>query len=103
MKRYTITMKDGTQLRDLSMNGSMFVSQEEISPDLFTPERMKKVTIVETDEDGQEKSSVILKAVNDGVKAWPEGYLFNIREMTKDEAINAGLLELAEVVYGGLM
>ena len=46
---------------------------------------------------------MILKAVNDGVKAWPEGYLFNIREMTKDEAINAGLLELAEVVYGGLM
>lgn len=85
------------------MNGSMFVSQEEISPDFFTAARMAKVTIVETDEEGQEKSSVILKAVNDGVKAWPEGYLFNIREMTKDEAMNAGLLELAEVVYGGLM
>lgn len=100
---YTITMKDGSQLSGLTINGSMFVSREEVSKDFFTTARLKKVTIAGTDEAGNLKNDVILNAVCDDVQHWPEGYLFNIRPMTDGEATKAGLLELAEVVYGGLM
>lgn len=99
---FTITMKDGSQLTGLTINGSMFVSQKEIKKDFFTPARLKKVTITGTDTEGNEKADVILNAVCDDVQLWPEGYMFNIRQMTAEEATNAGLLELAEVVYGGL-
>lgn len=32
---YTITLEDGTQIRNLYMNGTNFVSQEEIKPEIF--------------------------------------------------------------------
>lgn len=109
MSRYTITLKSGRQLDDLGLNGSMFVSQEEITKDDMNAEELEEVTITEHHEDGSETETTIGNAVCDGVLHWDEGYLFNIREEDpRDRALRelredteTALNELLDYVVGG--
>lgn len=67
------------------MNGNMFVSQEEVTPEDLSAAALKKVTITETPEEGAPIVTEIQNAVNDRILNWPEGYLFNLRERTIEE------------------
>ncbi|MBR6982151.1 MAG: hypothetical protein IKH75_01235 [Ruminococcus sp.] len=85
MSKFTITLRNGNVLSDLTMNGNMFVSKEAISKDDLDEEALASVTIVETPDEGEEITKEYENMVCDGVLEWPEGYLFNLREQSDDE------------------
>ena len=93
------------------MNGSMFVSQDEVTEDILTPEALETVAIVEIDEDGNRRETVVHDAICDGILHWTEGWLFNLRVPTQEELHIAELqaqsdmlteciLEMSEIIYG---
>ena len=84
MSKYTITLNDGSQLDGLTMNGTMFVSETEVTPSQLTPEALEAVTVAETDGETTTETH-IENAVCDGILHWPEGWLFNLREPTAQE------------------
>lgn len=107
---YTIVLGDGTMLENLSMNGTMFVSQEQITKELFTDEALKQVTIIENDGENTDET-ILHNAVCDTVLHWPEGYLFNLRELSRQETeirdlqeqnqmLTDCILEMSEIIYG---
>ena len=111
MSMYTITLGNGAILEGLGMNGAMFVSREEITKDLFTQEALKQVTIVESDG-GTTRETVLHNALCDAVLHWPEGYLFNMRELSgqekqirdlqeQNQMLTDCILEMSEILYGG--
>ncbi len=85
MSRYTITLRSGRQLTDLSLNGSMFVSQEEITKEELSPEELSQITIQEISDSGTTAETEKQDQVCDAVLHWPEGYLFNVRDMSEQE------------------
>lgn len=96
-----ITLSNGQKLKDLTMNGDMYVSQKKVTLEEIR-NNLQTVTIM----DG-ENGTVMQNAVCDTVLHWPEGYLFNIREMTPTERlasmmedIDMALVELASIVGG---
>ena len=110
MSRYTITLNDGKQLDGLTMNGTMFVSETEITADDLNTEALERVTITETG-DGGSTETVLQNAICDGILHWPEGCLFNLREASEEEkerkalqtrldAAEAALIELAGMIGG---
>lgn len=48
---YTIKFADGTELRELTMNGNNFISQEELTEEFFTPEKLAQITITADDDE----------------------------------------------------
>lgn len=112
MNMFTIITKSGGRIENLTMNGSMFVSANEITRDMLTDEALETVTILETPEEGAPTETTLHGAVCDAIHHWPEGWLFNLREPSQQErtikelqAQNAMLtecvLEMSEIVYGG--
>ena len=67
------------------MNGNMFVSKKEITEDDLNAAALKRVSITEIPEEGEETVTIIENAVYDRILAWPEGWLFNLREKSKEE------------------
>lgn len=109
MSVYAIELADGRLLEGITMNGSMFVTQEEITKEDLNAEALAEVTITEYPEEGGEIDSFIEHGVCDGVLVWPEGRLFNIREEDpRDREIRelredteTALNELLDFVVGG--
>lgn len=110
MSRYTITLNDGKQLDGLAMNGTMFVSETEITADDLNTEALERVTITETG-DGGSTETIMQNAICDGILRWPEGWLFNLREASEEEKerkalqarldeAEAALIELAGMIGG---
>lgn len=89
MSRYTITLRSGRQLEDLTLNGSMFVSQEEITKEDLSLDELSEITIMETPDSGTAIETSKTDQVCDGVVLWPEGYLFNVRDMSEQEKVLA--------------
>ena len=110
MNTFTITLSNGRQFSGITMNGSMFVSKTEITADDLSREALKTVTIAETDGD-KTTTSTLANAVCDAILHWPEGWLFNLRQMTQQEIermelemrleeAEAALIELAAMIGG---
>lgn len=113
MSTFTITLNNGVQLANLTMNGSMYVSHDEVTRDTLSAEALKTVTIAETN-DGQVVTTTLHDAVCDNILHWPEGYLFNLREPSENdrllrqiESLNAdltntqmALVEVYEMIGG---
>lgn len=97
-----IKLSNGKEFKNLTMNGDMYVSKKKVEMQDFSG-GLTHVEITDGDE-----VTTIDNAVCDTVLHWPEGYLFNIREMTQGEKlaammddINMALVELAGIVVGG--
>lgn len=86
MSTYTITLNNGVQLANLTMNGTMYVSHDEVTRDILTAEALKTVTISET-SDGQVITTTLHDAVCDNILHWPEGWLFNLREPSENDML----------------
>ena len=91
MSRYTITLRSGRQLEGLTINGSMFVSQEEIIKEELSLDELSQITVTEYPDDGEAAETEKEDQVCDAVLHWDEGYLFNIRDMTGQEKVVAEL------------
>ena len=98
MNGYAIELGNGKRLNGLTMNGSMFVSPEEVTMEDFTDAALAEVTIIELPEEGDPIRTKIENAKCDTVLHWPEGYLFNIREMTADEKTARAMEKMASTV-----
>lgn len=85
MSKFTITLNNGRQLDDLTLNGSMYVSPVELTMDDLGADALKTVTVVEIEDDSVISETVLENAICDGVLSMPEGWLFNLREPTDDE------------------
>ena len=84
MSTFTITLSNGVQLDNLTMNGSMYVSQNEVTRDILNDDALKTVSIAET-IDGKVTTITLHNAVCDDILHWPEGWLFSLRNQTADE------------------
>ena len=93
------------------MNGSMFVSQDEVTEDMLNAEALEHVTITETDEGGNTTETTLESAICDNILHWPEGWLFNLREPSPEEQerkalemrlndAEAALIEIAGMIGG---
>ena len=110
MTKYTITMSNGIVLDDLTMNGSMYVSQNEVTEEMLNEDALSEIVIVET-EDGVSSTTTYGNMLCDGILHWPEGWLFNLRAMSDQELEHrqmearleeqeAALIELAAMIGG---
>lgn len=110
MSKYTITMSDGVVLDNLTMNGTMYVSKEEVALSMLNEEALSRVTIVEVNDEGRFET-VMTNLVCDNVLCWPEGWLFNLRQMSDQEIYTKNLekrleeneiamMELASMIGG---
>ena len=90
MSTYTITTLSGNVLDNLTLNGSMFVSESEVSLERdLNEDELSAVVIVEHPEDGEDITVEKENLVCDAVLHWSEGYLFNLRDMSDDEKMRA--------------
>lgn len=92
-KIYTIILSDGTKLSNLHLNGNNFVSQAEITEDMFSG-KLKRVII----SDG-ETEQVLNRAELIQIAHYADGWYFILREIPADvmelEIINAKIDYLA--------
>lgn len=91
MSTYTITTQSGNVLDNLTLNGSMFVSTNEITEEMLNEDELSEVLIIEHPEEGDDIATAKENLVNDGILHWTEGYLFNLRDMTDEEKTRAEL------------
>lgn len=83
-KSWKITLADGTKLENLSLNGNNFVSENEITEDIFEG-NLLKVKIEGINEEGQE----IIEEHNHmeliQIAQYDDGYYFALRDLTDEE------------------
>lgn len=79
-KSWKITLSDGTQLKNLRQNGNNFVSETEITADIFNG-NLSKVVIEDGEGNVQEYEHMeLIQIVH-----YKDGYYFVLRELTQDE------------------
>jgi hypothetical protein len=83
-KSWKITLADGTKLENLSLNGNNFVSENEITEDIFEG-NLLKVKIEGINDEGQE----IIEEHNHmelvQIVHYEDGYYFVLRDITEAE------------------
>lgn len=82
-KSWKITLSDGTQFKNLRLNGNNFVSEKEITKDDFKG-KLSKVTI-EGIENGQEVVKEYERMELVQIAHYEDGYYFVLREIPQEE------------------
>lgn len=82
-KPWKITLSDGTTIENLGLNGNNFVSETEITADMFT-DKLSKVTI-EGKENGQDVKQEYEHMELVQIVKYDDGYYFVLRELSQDE------------------
>jgi hypothetical protein len=110
---YTITLKDGTKIENLDMNGTNYVSQTEVDKSIFTSDNLSEMTIFdsETNEETKYEDMIFVQQMK-----WMDGtYYLAFREKTQEEKLAEAIInntdsvtdlqlaiaELYETVIGG--
>lgn len=83
-KSWEITLADGTQLKNLGLNGNNFVSESEITKDDFKG-KLSKVKIEGTAEDGREITEEHEHMELVQIAHYEDGYYFVLRDITDAE------------------
>lgn len=68
-KIYTITLKDGTRIENLRMNGNNFISQEQINPEIFDG-NLGEVTINDGENDEVHENMGLVQVTQMGDEYW---------------------------------
>ena len=108
---YKLILADGTELDNLTMNGNTLISETEVTNEMLSDESLEEVTMIETDEQGNEKTTVYRYAHTNGVFHEADGYHFviwgagpseiEIRNLKADnEMLIECILEMSEIIYG---
>ena len=82
-KSWKITLSDGTQLKNLALNGNNFVSETKITEDMFEG-KLSKV-IYEGKEDGQKIKEEHEHMELVQIVKYEDGYYFVLRELSEAE------------------
>lgn len=78
--KYTITLTDGTKLKDLGLNGNNYISKTEVDESIF---ELNTDTVTITDEEGNE--TVLENAEFVQQMEFPDGFYLCFREKSANE------------------
>lgn len=83
-KSWTITLSDGTKLKNLGLNGTNFISEEEITEDVFK-NNLSNVIIEGTNENRQEvkEKHEYMDLIH--IQKHDKEYYFALRDLSQDE------------------
>lgn len=82
-KSWKITLSDGTQLKNLGLSGNNFISETEVTEDMFAG-KLSRV-IVEGQEDGQDVRNEYEHMELVQIVHYEDGYYFVLRELSQQE------------------
>lgn len=82
-KLWKITLSDGTQIKNLRLNGNNYISEAKLTEDDFKG-KLSKVTI-EGAEDGQEVKQEYEHMELVQIVHYEDGYYFVLRELSESE------------------
>lgn len=85
-KSWKITLADGTQLKNLGLNGNNFISEEEITEDIF--EGNLSSVKIEGIEDGEKVKQEYEHMELIHIIHNEDGYYFALRELSEEEVRN---------------
>ncbi len=80
-KTWKITLADGTELKDLKLNGNNYISEKEITENDFKGKLAKVIIENETDNTVEEYEHMELIHI----LKYEDGYYFALRELSEDE------------------
>lgn len=82
---YTITLKDGTKLENLDMNGNNYVSKTEIDTTIFTNDNLSKIVVSDGETETTYENMKFIQQTK-----YSDGYYFILAEMTeRDKMLKA--------------
>lgn len=88
-KKYTITLDDGTKIQNIRLNGSTFVSNEEIKSNVFE-RKLETVTVSDGENEWEYKNVKFIQALRTDHSDHRE-WEFVLIEMTPQEIENRKL------------
>lgn len=85
---YTMTLSDGTQLKNLKLNGNNWITSEVITENTFSG-KLNKVSVTDGKTTQEYKDQTLVQIQQYGNEYW-----FILGEQTQDEKINQSITEL---------
>ena len=79
---YTLKLADGTQIKNLGMNGNNLVSKNQVDESLFE-DNLSTVTIT-----GEGETTVLHNAMFTGQREFEDGWYFSFTEIPPQEQVN---------------
>lgn len=79
-KTYKVTLKDGTVIEPLTLNGNNFVSKKEVTPETFEG---KLDSVIIESSDGSKEEHKDMELVQ--AKKYDDGFYFILRDIDPDE------------------
>ena len=98
---YQITLKDGTVIKDLELNGNNFISKTEINESMFT-DNLEIVTISDGTNESVQKNMKLVQISNVNGEHWFVLAAKSKEEVENDE-LRKRLADLTEIVLLGGM
>lgn len=98
---YQITLKDGTVIKDLELNGNNFISKTEITESMFT-DNLEIVTISDGTNESVQENMKLVQIVNMNDEYWFVLATKSKQEVENDE-LKKRLADLTEIVLLGGM
>ena len=97
---YKITLKDGTVIDKLTMNGNNYVSPTEIDSSIFTRKNLSSIVVNDGEKDETLTDQIFVQETH-----MADGYYFILRQMTDSEIaitdIQEALADIYEMSLGG--
>jgi hypothetical protein len=97
---YKITLKDGTVIDNLTMNGNNYVSPTEVDTSIFTRKNLSSVVVNDGEKDETLTNLLFVQETH-----MKDGYYFILRQMTDSEIaitdIQEALADIYEMNLGG--
>lgn len=98
---YQITLKDGTAIKDLELNGNNFISKTEITESMFT-DNLEIVTISDGTNESVQENMKLVQIANMNDEYWFVLTTKSKQEVENDE-LRKRLADLTEIVLLGGM
>ena len=98
-KSWKITLSDGTQLTNLGLSGNNFISETEITEDIFEG-KLSKV-IIEGTEEGQQVRHEYNQMELVQIVKYENGYYFILRELSQDELDKKEIQDVLGILLAG--
>ena len=90
---YTITLKNGTTLKDLDLNGNNYVSKSKVDETIFTSDNLSKVTVNDGERDTIYENMKFIQQIK-----YDDGYYFILAEMSDEDKLLKAMQENSQSI-----
>lgn len=90
---YTITLRDGTKIENLELNGNNYVSPMQINESLFTTENLSRVIVNDGETETVYENMKFIQQVK-----YADGYYFILAEMTENDKLLKAMEENSQSI-----